>query len=449
MLSAKAFDKYARKKYEDDIVPDEDAFDCWDAEKFTLVVRGFDEDAKNVLRVSNAEDDAVAELEIPWCAMDRVSYIMKRIEEKIRVPMAHWLLASDKGALQPDTVACNSLAFQDLSPELVLVPKASSDAFQQTLSSSTMDPIQKAKALFGLSNPLGSGAVRQWAAYLMWRKKHIDQLQKRMAGLNDEGEPTRAILKQIRDGTIDVIASSGLVGDQHASAEIAIAPTRVSLEDDDGCLRSADVSTRIYSLNQPGAVDVYLEFYHKAGWNWVDWSVEVQYCIKEKLPNDEIDISVQHTLISCGLEDTNETGRTNRFNPREDKRFDMSASDIRAAHRLLFGSDANVSLVDTVRLMLSSVGMHIALRVENEGDAKMTEEEVESNSKNGDNFKWFQSTTRYSLFDPRWLGVQIRRACGAAIPSDSTYVDLAAKPRYSKSDFGEDSDEDEGDDDDY
>ncbi|EJD38304.1 hypothetical protein AURDEDRAFT_172688 [Auricularia subglabra TFB-10046 SS5] len=440
-LSDKAFQKYARKKYDNDPLPDADAFDCWDADKLTLVLRGFDKDAKAVLRAANGGHDAAAELEVPWCAMDRVSYIMRRIEEIIRVPVAHWVLASEEGALKADTVACNSLAFLHTSPELILVPKTALEVYKQSLRPSSQDSVQKAKTLFSLIEPLASDTARQWAAYLRWRKKHITQLQKTMSGLDDEDEATRAMLEQIRRGTVGIIASSGLSDEQLASAETAIVPGRLTLEDDDGDLRSAKVSTRIYSLRQPGAVDVDLEFYQKAGYHSVDWSVEVHYCLKERLPNDEIDISVLRTLISCGLEDTNETGRADRWNPREDKKFEMSGSDVRAVQRVLFG-DANFSLVDTVRLMLSAVGMHVNLRVENEGDEKQTEEKIKYDTKNGDAFKWFQSTTKYSLFDARWLGVQIRRACDAAIPSDADYVDRAAEPRYSRSDFGDDSDED-------
>ncbi|EJD38302.1 hypothetical protein AURDEDRAFT_116564 [Auricularia subglabra TFB-10046 SS5] len=445
-LDEQGFKDYARGKYADEPLPDVDAFDCWNVQTGILLVHGFDNEASEALRVANGGKDA--ELEVRWCTMDRVEHIMMRVEEALRIPRAHWVLAGDKGVLKAETVACNSLMFKCTAPELCLIPKTALDAFERTISSPSLGSRQKAIALFGLIEPLGSDDEQAWEAYVKQRKLYTERLHDNMAVLDDEFEADRAMLKQIRGGTSDILAETGLPIGHVLAAEAAILPHWLDIQDDEGDLRSADITTRIYSLRQPGAVDVKIHFWYKPRYYTVEWCVRVTYRVHDNLAADGIEKKSWTHLLYCGLEDTDKSGRIERWNPREDKRFGLRGADTRSIRRILFG-DAGVSLVDTVRLLLASVGIYIKFRVESEGDEEKTEEEIRYDATNRDTFKWVQSTTKYSLFDARWLGVQIRRACTAAIPSDADYIDRGAAPRYEKGEFGEDTDEDEseGDDD--
>ncbi|EJD38303.1 hypothetical protein AURDEDRAFT_187772 [Auricularia subglabra TFB-10046 SS5] len=429
----KAFKKYARKKYNDDPLPDHEAFECWDVDVSELIVHGFNEDADAALRTANGSDDAAAELEVPWCAMDRIVHIMRRIEEKIRIPKAYWFLAIPNGwALKSDGLACNYLAFQSPTPELVLVPRTALEAFKKSLPPKTNDPIHMSTSLFSLIQPLGSADAQAWATYLDQRKDDTAGFSELMAGLDDEGEGEiyRAMLEQIRGGIGTILCGTGLSDDQVSSAEKAIVPLDLDVQDDgDGeasGLRSADINTRIYSLHQPGAVDVQISYWNKARYYSVEWSIVVSYCMHETLPDKDAEML---TLLSCDLENTDTSGRIQCWNPREAKTFGMDGSDVQAVRRLLFG-DTDVSLVDSVRLMLASIGIYVERQEDKDGEDR-------------DKFSWFQTTTKFSLFDARWLGVQIRRACDVTIPSDADYVDRAAEPRYEQEDIGSGSDDDD------
>ncbi|EJD44631.1 hypothetical protein AURDEDRAFT_137442 [Auricularia subglabra TFB-10046 SS5] len=419
ILDNQAFEKYAEQEYSDDPLPD-GAFDCWAVAPLILSVQGFDEDANSALRSSNC-GDAVAQLWVQWCTMDRVSYIVRRIEQHLRIPKSHWFLAFDGRALNSEAVACNSLAFHGQAPQLVLVPKSAADAFEQAGRPRARDAVATAKALFGLIEPLGSRDTREWAAYLKRRRLDTARFQELLAHLDDAGEGwiPRKMLEQIRESTTTVIEATGLSDEQTRSAEMTILPQKLSVEDDgSGEVQSADITTRIYSLHQPGAVDVGLSFWNKPHYYSVEWSLAISYPVHETAPADEAGAGRMQKLLSCELEDAETSAR-------EAKQFGMRGADVRAVRRVLFGGADRVGLADTVRLMLASVGICVGL-----DSAGSSDSESEDDGVGGDKFVWFQGQAQYTLFDPRWLGVNIRRVCSAAIPRDADFVDRGAEARY-------------------
>lgn len=108
----------------------------------------------------------------------------------------------------------------------------------------------------------------------------------------------------------------------------------------------------------------------------------------------------------------------------------MTRADARAVRDLLFGADSRIELVDVVRLMFASIGVVIDLARADSEDSAAEYAPRWDREAGSDAYKEFTREASWLLPHARWLGLNIRRACGVALPRDADFVDDGAELQY-------------------
>ncbi|EJD44626.1 hypothetical protein AURDEDRAFT_114313 [Auricularia subglabra TFB-10046 SS5] len=413
-LPKDAFKAYSKKEYHGE-QPPKPCNACWHIAGSTLVVLGYNEDAKDVRRTASGGDPT---LEIPWCSMDTIAHIMQRLEEKLMIPRAHWVLVAEGRVLERALIAFNSVIFSKTTPELVLVPHAAVDDYKKSAVPTPRTAVEIANTLFRLVEPLGSQDAKSWAAYIKQRRYLNTRLQELVVhGFDDYNmeSPEGGMLEQIRLNTIRVLSSvKGVRPDTLRSTLEAVTPWQLDIEGSESGVGRVEMTTRIHSLRRPAAVDVK-----------VDPSMcKVSYRVLDPVPADSVPKSARagtwKSLLGWDQRDVN----AYKGYRGPDERFDMSAFEVQSVKTVLYGDAIDISLVDTVRLLLASLGVYINLRIPDADYVEETPDDRYMSNEGGgnkDRFAFLSHELRYDFPRSEWLGVHIRRACNAPIPSDTDF----------------------------
>ncbi|KAJ7148095.1 hypothetical protein C8R43DRAFT_1069157 [Mycena crocata] len=389
-----------------------------------LRVVGFNDDTKAVFRASNpAGHDYV---EVPWSQMDSVKWIAQRIEDKIRVSMHHWRLATADGVIFKTfgEVVASSAAFQ-IKEQVVLTLLMPTDfpdfvashLKQHNWKRTTPEPATSKSALakciaeFHLIAPDTSAA---WGPYLAQRRAADEHVEADLAGYQGEDRP--AIYEKIEAALDEVLACTNLDEDAEAAVHDCIVPLLADLSDDGwGNVSNAEVLSRIYSPTKPAAVDVYLEYHYRTRYSSVEFHCNMYYRTHAAITDAKLDLTQPRgsgkmngfrTFFEMGLADVPPRRRWRAIDERD---FGVLEPQARALHRILFGEPAGaeslaeqVSVRETLRLLLASVGIGF-YAAENDED-----------SVNLDGF--LMADLRWEGLDgsERWLGRNLRRVAGCA-----------------------------------
>ncbi|GLB40053.1 hypothetical protein LshimejAT787_0705630 [Lyophyllum shimeji] len=397
-----------------------------------LRVVGFNEDTKSVLRASNTDGNDY--IEVGWSAMDSLLWIGQRIEDKIRVALHHWVLATSDGVIFKTfgELVCTSPAFrtQDQVVLTLLVPSDLSEfvashmkehAWNRLLAGKAMssDALDKATAEFHLIDPKPS---RHWAAYLAQRTADSKHLTDDLSAYSGEDLP---LAYEKIESSIDEVLSGTDLGEMEAVVHDCVIPLSPDFSDDGwGNISGAEVLTRIYSPTLPSAVDIYLEYHYRTRYSSVEFFCNIYYRahpkiskeLKRTVPQNERKLNGFKRMLQMGLADM-PPGR--RWRAVDERCFDISPMEVQSLHRLLFGErskmdvkkaedeetnepDADtplpdrISLADMMELFLASVGI-VYTTAREAGD--------------DDEFSMGEMTWEGLRGSERWMGRNLRRVC--------------------------------------
>ncbi|KAJ7155034.1 hypothetical protein C8R46DRAFT_1116869 [Mycena filopes] len=437
-----------------------------------LRVTGFNEDTKAVFRSRNAKErDYIV---VPWSDMDSVKWIAQRLEDKIRVSMHHWYLATADGVIFRTfgELVCSTAAFR-VKGTVVLTLLMPTDlaAFTAThlkqhkwkqttpVPCTSSDELENCVAEFHMINPKPSTA---WAVYRAQRKaadEHVEEVLQEFAG-----EDRPEIYEKIEDAVGDVLASTDL-DDELDSIHDCIVPLSVGLQDDGwGNVSSAEVFSRIYSPTNPAAVDVYLEYHYRTRYESVEFYCNIYYRVDATVADAEVNFTTPdgprrmhgfHSLLEMGLADM-PPGR--RWRAIDERTFHISKSKAQTLHSMLFGdmSDVNsdedatsdsehnsesqptaladkISVREMLRLLLASVG--ISFSVASDPDDSDDEDEYTMGDLRWEGLEGSE----------QWLGSKIRAVAGCAPMSRDGEVSDGGNRVDDDEDDSDDSEKDEDD----
>ncbi|KAJ6599767.1 hypothetical protein DFH09DRAFT_1128759 [Mycena vulgaris] len=388
-----------------------------------LRVVGFSEETKAFFRTFNPE--GYDYIEVPWSAMDSVKWIAQRLEDKIRVSLHHWYLATADGVVFRTfgELVMSTAAFK-VKGQVVLTLLMPTDLaefgashlkqhqWRQTTAdavTSTND-LERCIAEFHLIDPKPSPA---WGAYFAQRQAADKHLEGDLAGC--AGEDLPAIYDKIETAVEDVLACTDL-DDAEPALHDCIVPLSADLGDDGwGNVSNADVLSRIYSPTNPAAVDVYLEYHYRTRYSSVEFHCNVFYRVHASITDANLNITMPsgprkmngfRPLLQMGLADM-PPGK--RWRAIDERTFDISEAQARTMHRVLFGeaSDSEpsalagkISVREMLRLLLASVG--IAFYAASDLDDETDEDDFEMGELRWEGIEGAE----------RWLGRNIRRVAG-------------------------------------
>ncbi|KAF7351866.1 hypothetical protein MVEN_01148100 [Mycena venus] len=421
-----------------------------DSDRPKLRVIGFNDDTKTVFRTCNP--DGHDYIEVPWSTMDSVKWIAQRVEDEIRVALHHWYLATADGVIFKTfgELVCTTAAFRVKGQVvLTLLMPADLPAFaaahlkqhkwKQTTPSpcTSSNALEKCVAEFHLIDVKPSTA---WDAYLVQRRAADKSVEDDLKEF--EGEDRPAVYEKIEEAIDDVVSNIDL-GDAAPSVHDCIVPLSVDLADDGwGNVSSAEVLSRIYSLTNPAAIDVFLEYHYRTRYSSVEFYCNIYYRAHPSITDPELVLSTPQgprkmngfrSLLEMGLADM-PPGR--RWRAIEERTFDLSQAQARTLHRILFGeaadSDAEsaglggqIDVREMIELLLASVGIsfYVAFDPDDEEDV--------------DAFTMGELRWEGIEGSERWLGQHIRSVAGCA-----------PMPRDDEESDKEENDDDEDDEDD-
>ncbi|KAJ7262070.1 hypothetical protein C8J57DRAFT_1719637 [Mycena rebaudengoi] len=327
-----------------------------------LRVVGFNEDTKTVFRACNpAGNDCI---EVPWDMIDSVKWIAQRVEDKIRVSLHHWYLATADGVIFKTfgELAMSTEAFR-VKGQVVLTLLMPTDlaefgdahlkqhTWKQTtlLPSASADALEKCVAAFHLLNPTPAAA---WGTYFAQRKAAEQHVEEELAAY--EGEDKPAVYEMIDAALDNVLVPTELEDhDNLDKMHDCILPLSAELHDDGwGNVASAEILSRIYSPTAPAAVDVYLEYHYRTRYESVEFYCNVYYRVHPTIADAKLTLGAPRaprtmngfrTLFEMGLADI-PPGR--RWRAVDERKFGMSAGQVASLHRVLFG-EASSAAVNT------------------------------------------------------------------------------------------------------
>ncbi|CCL98171.1 uncharacterized protein FIBRA_00165 [Fibroporia radiculosa] len=388
-------------------------------------VTGYSQFAEKGIKAANANGDNF--LEVPWRGTDVVMHIMKRLEDKLCIPVMYWRLAADGIVFDPITPVAVHPFFEAKKivgvafvPDLVLVPthvveeyvtqhlpSGTQHQWKALPSSSTasFDLRERATALFNLIRPHESAS---WEAYIRQRT-HADSILR--ATLDKyTGIPLHPLLVQIHDGVKSTLSSTSLRLDEQSAVADGVVPLYFNVVESDDTrpttlFSEAEVLTRIYSPTTSAAVDVHLKYVDETPKDRTDYSFRVIYRIHAPVIRTAV---AQHEtypavgqngwLLLFELELDAKSVPENKWGPRP--------ADVKKLHESLLGPpheepNALVNAMDvgdTMFLLLAAVGMSASIPTSKEAVK---------------NISLASETGLWKVCDSHWLGRSIRRACGS------------------------------------
>ena len=112
----------------------------------------------------------------------------------------------------------------------------------------------------------------------------------------------------------------------------------------------------------------------------------------------------------------------------------MRASHVNKVHAALFGRRGAVASavdkVDTVRLMLASVGVPFGVARDEEDDDEVNPDRLQS--------------ITWECFEEEWIGLNIREACGVPLEKDADWTPPADEPPSDDEHEYDDEDDEDG-----
>ncbi|KAJ7148067.1 hypothetical protein C8R43DRAFT_1236964 [Mycena crocata] len=289
-----------------------------------------------------------------------------------------------------------------------------------------MDDLSECIAEFELVDPKPSDA---WAAYLAQRRAAraaISHVKESLGNADDEensddesdtqsavSDADRPAIYEMVDSAVgDVLACTDLDETEWKIVQDGIFILTEDMQDDgDMNIRTAEVLSRIYSPTTPAAVDVCITYHHRTRYSSVEFYCNIYYRTHNPVAGTELDVHTPEgrrkmhgfrLLLEMGLADA-PPGRHRR--PINERKFNISASQARTLHRVLFGKPtkkapglaAKVSVREMLCLLLASVG--VSLHVASAAD-KDDRDKIESSG---------ELTWEGMEDSARWLGRNIRR----------------------------------------
>ncbi|KAK0459474.1 uncharacterized protein EV420DRAFT_1641683 [Desarmillaria tabescens] len=394
-----------------------------------LKVIGFNEDTKNVLKLSNPQGEDY--VEVPWSSMDSILWIAQRLEDIIHVSLHHFFLATDDGVVfkgfgelvctvnafkSRDQIVLTLLTHADMPTYMSSNLKTHSWWHLESDTTDSLDPLEKCNAEFHLIQPEKS---KDWSAYLEQRKKAVEGFESELSQF--VGEDLSAFHEHIDKGVCAALAVTDLEEDEQSVLHDTVVPLSVDGSDDGwGNVSQFDVLSRIYSPTRPKSVDVYLEYYYRTRYSSVEFFCNVWYRastkmtpdLKTNIPRGPRAMNGFRSLVSLGLEDV-PPGR--RWRAIDESEWNLSPDQLRGLHALLYGTGSNgvaekISHLALVRLLLGSVGFVLDI-AEHDGEE---DEQIQVAE-----LRW-EGTDKSA----RWLGSNIRRVCGiSALEQDAHDTD--------------------------
>ncbi|KAJ6481330.1 hypothetical protein C8R47DRAFT_1135412 [Mycena vitilis] len=353
-----------------------------------LRVIGFNEDTKAVFRTCNSKGHDY--IEIPWDSMDSVTWIAQRLEDKIRVAMHHWFLATADGVIIPPLrePAPSPAAFR-VEGQIVLTLLMPTDLptyttyhlkqhkWKRTTPLSCAFFASKMDRCIAEYRLVDAQPSPAWDAYLVQRRAADKAVADNLKAAEGEDRPVGyEMIEHAVDELLDIIDLDGAEPCIHD----CVVPLFLDIADDGwGNVASAAILSRIYSPTNPGAVDVYLEYHYRTRYESVEFMCNVFYRAHPLIEDRKLDLNMPRmparmngfrSLFRMGLKDVR-PGR--RWRAIDKRMFDLTTPQARMLHRVLFGEASSsspegaehksTSLADKmgvpemVQLLLASVGI--------------------------------------------------------------------------------------------
>ncbi|KZV90741.1 hypothetical protein EXIGLDRAFT_720109, partial [Exidia glandulosa HHB12029] len=226
------------------------------------------------------------------------------------------------------------------------------------------EPAKRAKARFNLIRPLDEAdESKKWSAYIAQRKACNATIEELYQDDISDWDGPHPLMIQIREGYTHILQSIDALKNAESNKlerlADCVAPWEVDVQGDgDMEIQSAEIASRIHSVYRPAAVDVRIFYWNKPRMNTVEWHFNISYRVLDPVPAAKprsIREGSWKPMITAELVDH---GRR-QWNPKEEKTFSMLGRDVRKVHDTIFGAQSDVPLLDTIRLMLASIGIVI------------------------------------------------------------------------------------------
>ncbi|GJE96589.1 hypothetical protein PsYK624_127880 [Phanerochaete sordida] len=416
-------------------------------------VTGYNIEARDAIVASNGDGSDF--IEAPWSPMDSVNWIMQRIGDKLRIPINLWVLAGQGHVLSTGLIVGGHDLFKGnpSTIELVLVPINYVEDYEdenplpdperyvwrhlEPGTTESTDPMEKAKAEYHLIDPVDAP---EWETYYAQRKAADVALGKTL----DDIDEIETVVEQIKECVQDIVGEFELEENEQFAIADCVYPRSLDIVDS-GDLepRTATILTRIYSPTRPAAVDVWFHYHHRTRWESVEFTCSLLFRVVNPLTEaalppipDPVDsrgrVARGWTRMFWMALDDCPPGR--RWYAKSLREWGMRAAHVNRVHAALFGGGraaAAVDKVDAVRLLLASVG--IAFYV-----AREDGEDDEQNIDRDKSITW-------ECFEDKWIGLNIREACGVPLDDDADWEPPADENPYEDEEDDEYGDsEDEG-----
>ncbi|KAJ7148071.1 hypothetical protein C8R43DRAFT_1129224 [Mycena crocata] len=297
-----------------------------------------------------------------------------------------------------------------------------------------MASLSKCVAEFGLVDP--KYLEDPWKMYFTQRQAAVARAKRieKLKAEQDIEELNEYMIYYSHSGFVDsavrdVLECTSLDDSERKVVRDGIFLLRDGVErDEDNHVPSADVMSRIYSPTTPTAVDVYMDYWHKARQYGVEFTWNVYYRVHNPVERPDIDVSDRpdETEEMFGFRpvaemDLEDVPKDRHWRVITKGKF-IPISEARMIHSVLFGVPteaspglaAKVSMREMLWLLFASVG--IALHVASDPTNKKDREAVDT----GTEVRWV-GLSPYA----RWLGRNIRRVGECApMPRDGEDSDV-------------------------
>ncbi|KZT07661.1 uncharacterized protein LAESUDRAFT_742775 [Laetiporus sulphureus 93-53] len=264
---------------------------------------GYDQFATTAIKAANQNGGDY--LEVPWSHFDSIMLVMKRIEDKVCIPVMYWRLASNGIVLEPNTRMSEQSLFVNSSSgvvELTLVPiNALKGYIAQTQQKHEWKVLTPATTT---SSDPRARAPPAWSVYIHQRTHAVKILRRAL----DEhaGIPLDPLLVQIRAGIEAALETTGLSPTEQSAVADGVVPLYVNLEDDmDMCVLhgDAEILTRIYSPSTPAAIDMHLSYHRASSMFRTEYDFNVIYRIHSELSRPKAGRNGWRAMFSLGWKD--------------------------------------------------------------------------------------------------------------------------------------------------
>ncbi|KAJ7636681.1 hypothetical protein FB45DRAFT_742873, partial [Roridomyces roridus] len=285
-----------------------------------------------------------------------------------------------------------------------------------------------------------------WALYLALRRAESEDLREILTSLEEQDEGDDEPYKVIKLAVDKVLERTGFDADAAQAIRDCIVPIGPDVVDDGGCaVREATIFTRIYSPTNPAAIDVYLDYWYRARWTYVEFFCTVFYRLHRVICTDKLDsftpqgpadMNGFRVFFELGLADVS-PGR--KWRAIDKRKFGIDEADARVIHEVLFGQPEGdsapagmISVKETLSLLLASVGVSFGAAVDPKDADDRDTFSMEPLRCDG-----------LSANSARWLGKNIRRVSGEGAEGDDDNEDPEGAVDDGEDEEAEES-EDEG-----